>query len=189
MGHEHLANFGAANFWNAATSVGITHRQDPNAGDATGIFWLLRALDPVTETISYAKTVHYDRVKTRPNYHLLPEHAVSKVLFRDKRAIGVEYLSPTTGEIRTAKATKEVIMAAGAVHSPQILQLSSVEPKALLQSLGIKVVVDLPGVGQNFQDHLDLKVDYNCESYTLSERPRVLLFLRIDTNDNSHVKH
>ncbi len=156
----------AANFWNAATSVGITPRKDSNAGDATGIFWLLRALDPITETRSYAKTVHYDRVKTRPNYHLLPEHAVSKVLFHNKKAIGVEYLSPSTGEIQTAKSTKEVIMAAGAVHSPQLLQLSGVGPKALLQSLGIEVVTDLPGVGKNFQDHLDLKVDYNCELFT-----------------------
>ncbi|KAK0122039.1 hypothetical protein ONS95_010303 [Cadophora gregata] len=55
-------------------------------------------------------------------------------------------------------------MAAGAVHSPQILQLSGIGPKALLQRFGIKVVVDLPGVGQNFQDHLDLKVDYTFTS-------------------------
>ncbi|KAL2060753.1 hypothetical protein VTL71DRAFT_9395 [Oculimacula yallundae] len=155
----------SANFWNAATAEGITPRKDPNAGDATGLFWLLRALDPVKRVRSYAKTVHYDRVKNaRPNYHLLPEHAVSKVLFKDKKAIGVEYISPSTGAVQTAKATKEVVMAAGAVHSPQILQLSGVGPKALLQSFGIKVVVDLPGVGSNFQDHLDLKVDYTFTS-------------------------
>ncbi|PVH77666.1 GMC oxidoreductase [Cadophora sp. DSE1049] len=155
----------SANFWNAASAVGIAPRQDPNAGDATGLFWLLRALDPVTRVRSYAKTAHYDRVRnSRPNYHLLPEYAVSKVLFKDKKAVGVEYISPATGEVQTAKARKEIVMAAGAVHSPQILQLSGVGPKALLQSLGIKVVVDLPGVGQNFQDHLDLKVDHTFTS-------------------------
>tara|TARA_R110002060_G_scaffold71576_2_gene80221 strand:+ start:186 stop:551 length:366 start_codon:yes stop_codon:yes gene_type:complete len=121
-------------------------------------------LDPLAKVRSYAKTVHYDRVaKSRPNYHLLPEHAVSKVLFKDKRAVGIEYVSPATGEVQTAKPTKEIVMAAGAVHSPQILQLSGVGPKALLKGFGIEVVVDLPGVGQNFQDHLDLKVDYTCK--------------------------
>ncbi|CZS97710.1 related to alcohol oxidase [Rhynchosporium agropyri] len=155
----------SANFWNAATAEGIAPRRDPNAGDATGLFWLLRALDPVKRVRSYARTVHYERVKSsRPNYHLLPEHAVSKVLFKDKKAIGVEYISPNTGKIQTAKATKEVVMAAGAVHSPQILQLSGVGPKSLLEGFGIKVVVDLPGVGSNFQDHLDLKVDYTFTS-------------------------
>ncbi len=63
-------------------------------------------------------------------------------------------------------------MAAGAVHSPQILQLSGVGPKALLQSLGIELVADLPGVGQNFQDHLDLKVDYNCEFSLVLDFPK-----------------
>ncbi|KAI9051847.1 hypothetical protein LZ554_004108 [Drepanopeziza brunnea f. sp. 'monogermtubi'] len=154
----------SANFWNAAASIGITPRMDPGSGDATGLFWLLRALNPVSETRSYAKIAHYDQVKSRPNYHLLPEHAVNRVVFRNKTAIGVEYLSPSTGETNTARATKEVIMAAGAVHSPQILQLSGVGSKALLKGLGIDVVVDLPGVGQNFQDHMDLKVDYNFTS-------------------------
>ncbi|KAG4421026.1 hypothetical protein IFR04_005789 [Cadophora malorum] len=155
----------SANFWNAATDVGITARQDPNAGDATALFRLVRALDPLAKVRSYAKTVHYDRVaKSRPNYHLLPEHAVSKVLFKDKRAVGIEYVSPATGEVQTAKPTKEIVMAAGAVHSPQILQLSGVGPKALLKGFGIEVVVDFPGVGQNFQDHLDLKVDYTFTS-------------------------
>ncbi|KAH6720855.1 choline dehydrogenase-like protein [Leptodontidium sp. MPI-SDFR-AT-0119] len=155
----------SANFWNAATASAIAPRKDPNAGDATGLFWLLRALDPVTRMRSYARTVHYERVKnSRPNYHLLPEHAVGKVLFKDGRAFGVEYISPSIGEVQTVEATKEVIMAAGAVHSPQVLQLSGVGPKALLQKFGIKVVVDLPGVGQNFQDHLDLKVDYTFTS-------------------------
>lgn len=68
-----------------------------------------------------------------------------------------------TGETFNATAKKEVILAAGAVHSPQILQLSGVGPKALLLSLGIPVVLDLPGVGTNFQDQTDLKVNYNCK--------------------------
>jgi choline dehydrogenase len=68
-----------------------------------------------------------------------------------------------TTQVYNVTARNEVILAAGAVHSPQILQLSGVGPKALLQSLGIPVVLDLPGVGTNFQDQLNMPVTYNCK--------------------------
>ena len=61
------------------------------------------------------------------------------------------------------KANNEVILAAGAAHTPQILQLSGVGPKDLLDSLGIPIIVDLPGVGQNFQDQPTLYASYHCE--------------------------
>ena len=102
-------------------------------------------------------------IGTRPNYHILPSTLVSRVLFTGKRATGVEILDPTTSIKTSALATKEVIVSAGGVHSPQILQLSGIGPKALLQSLGIPVVVDLPGVGQNFQDQSSLAINYNCK--------------------------
>lgn len=59
-------------------------------------------------------------------------------------------------------AKQEVVLAAGSGHTPQLLQLSGIGPKSLLQSLGIKTVVDLPGVGSNFQDHAVLYVGANC---------------------------
>lgn len=152
------------NFWDASLALGIPVAPDPNNGNNTGLFTLLRALDPDTETRSYAKTAHYDRViNSRPNYHLLTDTAVSKVLFNGKTAVGVEYIPVGTTEVFNATACNEVIIAAGAVHSPQILQLSGVGPKALLQNLGIPVVVDLPGVGTNFQDQLNMPVTYNCK--------------------------
>lgn len=121
-------------------------------------------MDPTTETRSYAATGHYDRViATRPNYHVLPLHAAAKVLFKNKTAVGVNYTSTSTGVSSIAFARKEVIVAAGGVHSPQILQVSGVGPKAMIENLGIESVVDLPGVGTNMQDHLVLTVTYNCE--------------------------
>lgn len=124
----------------------------------------MKALDADTETRSYAKAAHYDRVSSRPNsYHPLPSTAVSKVLFKDKTAVGVEYRLVGINQVFSATACNEVISAAGGVHLPQILQLSGVGPKALLQSLGIPVVLDLPGVGTNFQDQLNMPVTYNCE--------------------------
>lgn len=102
-------------------------------------------------------------IATRPNYHILPLHAVSKVLFDGKTAVGVNFTSTSTGTSSIAHARKEVVVAAGGVHSPQILQVSGVGPKTLIKSLGIKSVVDLPGVGTNMQDHLVLTMVYNCE--------------------------
>lgn len=154
---------GDKNFWNAATTVGIKEATNPNDGSAIGLFWLLKALDPRNETRSYARIAHYDRViGSRPNYHLLAEHAVSKVLLKEKKAIGIEYISRNTGEINNVTAKKEVIVAAGAVHAPQVLHLSGIGPKAYLQSLRIDTIVDLPGVGQNLQDHMTLDINYSC---------------------------
>lgn len=96
--------------------------------------------------------------------------AVSKVLFNHKTAVGVEFIDRTTNIVYNATACDEVILAAGAVHSPQILQLSGVGPKALLQSLGIPVVLDLPGVGTNFQDQLNMPVTYNCKKVAQTRR-------------------
>jgi choline dehydrogenase len=153
----------SGHWWEAAKAVGIPESIDPNNGNDTGLFTLLRALDPDTETRSYAKTAHYDRVSFRPNYHLLTETAVSRITFTGKTATGVQYIPVGTTQVYNVTARNEVILAAGAVHSPQILQLSGVGPKALLQSLGIPVVLDLPGVGTNFQDQLNMPVTYNCK--------------------------
>ena len=104
----------------------------------------------------------YDRDADRPNYHILPKTAVSRVLFEGRTAVGVEYVGTMNGTKRTIGVSKEVIVAAGSIHTPQILQLSGIGDAATLKPSGIKSVSDLPGVGQNLQDHLVLKVNYNC---------------------------
>jgi choline dehydrogenase-like flavoprotein len=65
------------------------------------------------------------------------------------------------------KANREIILAAGAVRTPQILQLSGIGSEPLLSSLGIKTVVDLPGVGSNFQDQPTLYMQFSCKSYSM----------------------
>ena len=89
---------------------------------------------------------------------------VSKVIFRGNTAIGVEYLPSEGGKASTAYAKKEVILAAGALNTPKILQLSGVGPKKLLQKHNIPIVVDLPGVGSNLQDQLTLKIPYTASN-------------------------
>lgn len=80
-------------------------------------------------------------------------------------AIGVEFTSRDVGVPKTVKAKKEVILSAGTIHTPQVLQLSGIGDRRLLEEAGIEVVVDLPGVGQNFQDHALLNVPYRCEFF------------------------
>jgi len=154
----------AENFFRAWHSIGVPTPKDPGSGDARGAFWAPSSLDPKDETRSYARIAHYDRViGSRPNYHLLTDSAVSRIIFKGKTAVGAEYTLRDTNQPGTVLARKEVILAAGSVHSPQILQLSGIGSDSLLKSLGIKMVMDLPGVGQNFQDHPTLYSSFNCK--------------------------
>lgn len=151
-------------FLEGFSELGIPTPKDPNAGTKYGVFWVPSSIDPKTRTRSYAHSAHYDRVvPTRPNYHILLKHAVKKLLTEDRQVIGVEYVSRETESITTVRGNKEVIIAAGAIHSPQILQLSGIGPKYLLENLGVNTVVDLPGVGNNLQDHPYGITLWNCE--------------------------
>ena len=152
-----------ANWWSAAQSVGLPAIKDPNNGDDFGIYWFPYVVDASTRTRSHSRRNHYDRVKdSRPNYHILPSNMVSKVIFRGTTAVGLEYLPTAGGEVSVAFAAIEVILAAGALNTPKILQLSGVGSRKLLQKHKIPVVVDLPGVGSNLQDQLTLKVPYTA---------------------------
>jgi choline dehydrogenase len=90
-------------------------------------------------------------ILARPNLALHSGAHVTRVLFEGGVAVGVEWRAGSV--LDTARAHREVILAAGAIQSPQILQLSGVGPARLLQSHGIAVVADSPGVGENLQDH------------------------------------
>jgi choline dehydrogenase-like flavoprotein len=154
---------GSGHWWSASLSANLKPARDPSSGANTGLFWVPTVLDVKTQTRCSARTAHYDPVKARPNYQVLAEHQVAKILFKGTRATGVQYLGSSGGNSSTVFASKEVILAAGAIHTPQILQLSGVGPKKVLKSLGIPVVVNLPGVGTNFQDHASIVVQYNCK--------------------------
>ena len=99
-------------------------------------------------------------VLRRPNLHLATRAFTTKVLFEGTRATGVEYTKG--GRTRTAQAG-EVICCGGSINSPQLLQLSGVGPADLLRSHGIDVVADVPAVGANLQDHLEVYVQYACK--------------------------
>jgi choline dehydrogenase len=142
-------------FFNAFHELGVTAPDDPSDGSANGVFWAPSTLDPVKRTRSYARAVHYDRVvDARPNYHVLPMTAATKVLFdKSKKASAVEYVDRATNKTFQISASKEVILAAGAVHTPQLLLLSGIGYKNVLNEHRIECIADVPGVGHNFQDH------------------------------------
>jgi choline dehydrogenase len=96
----------------------------------------------------------------RPNLTLRTAAHATRLLFEGTRVVGVSYIQD--GEARQVHARNEVILCGGAINSPQLLLLSGIGPADQLRALGIPVVVDLPGVGQNLQDHLDVAVAYAC---------------------------
>ncbi|OCL15252.1 GMC oxidoreductase [Glonium stellatum] len=141
-------------FWGGWADLGIQRQQEGANGSAYGVFWIPSSLDPVTQTRSYARTAHYDPIKSRSNYHLLTGYTVTHVTFAyGLTACGVSVQSRDSNTTTIIKARKEIILSAGAMGTPQILQRSGIGPKALLNKAGIKVKRNLPGVGQNFQDH------------------------------------
>ncbi|KAK0508304.1 hypothetical protein JMJ35_009388 [Cladonia borealis] len=152
------------NFIRAWHSLGIESPEDPSGGTATGVYYGSSSLDPKNESRSDSQTAHYNSVSSRPNYHFLTGSAVSKINFVRQNATGVEWINRETFGFGYVNADKEVILAAGAAHSPQVLQLSGVGPKSLLNRLEIPIVIDLPGVGQNFQDQPTLYPSYNFTS-------------------------
>ena len=95
-------------------------------------------------------------VRSRENLTIITHAQVSKVTFRGKVTTGVEWIKD--GKIHSAVADREVILSAGALQSPQILQLSGVGPAGLLRSLGFPVVADAPEVGRNLQDHYQARL-------------------------------
>jgi len=108
------------------------------------------------------------QARRRPNLAVVSNALARRILFSGRRAIGVEYRCGDT--TRVAHANVEVIVAGGAFNSPQLLQLSGLGPAALLESFGINVVADMPGVGADLQDHLQVRMQYRCtEPITMND--------------------
>lgn len=99
--------------------------------------------------------------RRRKNLTVLSKVTVQKVLFEGKRATGVAYKQ--AGKAYTVMAHKEVILSAGAIASPQLLQVSGIGPKSVLEAAGVPVLHELPGVGENLQDHLEVYFQYRCK--------------------------
>jgi len=110
---------------------------------------------------SSASREYLDPVKSRKNLTIVTGALVTKVVLEDKVAKGVEYV--VNGKTETAATSNEVILSAGSIGSPHILQLSGIGDKEILEKAGVDVKHHLPGVGQNLQDHLEFYFQYKCK--------------------------
>lgn len=108
-----------------------------------------------------AAVAYLNPAKARKNLKIVTHAHVARVLFQGRRAVGVEWRD--RGETLSATAQREVILSAGAIQTPQLLQLSGVGPGALLQDLGVPLVHDSVGVGENLQDHLQARCVFRCK--------------------------
>lgn len=133
----------------AATEFGLPRNADFNGPTSYGVgAYQLSIRGGWRESASRA---FLRPVRERGNLALRTRALVTRVTFEGTRAVGVEWVEG--GQRRRVRARREVLLAAGAIQSPQLLQLSGVGPAELLRGLGIGVVADLPGVGRNLQDH------------------------------------
>lgn len=140
----------------SAANVGFKRNDDFNGARMEGIGYFQNT---TRNGLRCSTAVAYLRpARRRRNLSVVAEAHTCKVLIDDGRAIGVEYL--WHGLRRTARARGEVILAAGAIGSPQIMMLSGLGPAPGLKKHGIEVIRDLRGVGENLQDHLQLRMVY-----------------------------
>ncbi|WP_343559594.1 choline dehydrogenase [Kiloniella sp. b19] len=98
----------------------------------------------------------------RPNLKLVTGALAKRILLEGKKAVGLEYLANGSTP-KKVYANKEVILSAGSIGSPQLLQLSGIGPAEVLKKAGVEVVHDLPGVGRNLQDHLEVYFQFHCK--------------------------
>jgi choline dehydrogenase len=111
------------------------------------------------------------QARRRANLEVVPKALATRILFDGRRATGVEYA--VGDDKRSARANAEVIVASGAFNSPQLLQLSGLGPASLLQSHGIAVIADAPGVGDALNDHISGRIMLRCkEPITLNDAVR-----------------
>lgn len=142
-------------FSQAAQQTGIPATDDFNRGDNTGVGYF---------EVNQKRGIRWNASKAflrpalaRPNLTVITGAQAERLVFDGKRCAGVEYRG---GAPFVARARVEVLVASGAVNSPQLLELSGIGDGSRLQALGIGVVADLRGVGENLQDHLQLRMAF-----------------------------
>lgn len=159
------------NFLSAAQEIGINLNRDMNGANQEGVG-------------NYQITTHRGQrmsasraylwpIKGRTNLTVIKNALASRVLIKDKKAYGVEYLK--SGKTQQVFAKCEVILSAGSINSPQLLQLSGVGPKSILEQASVPLIHESPAVGENLQDHLGVSYFYKSKVPTLNDQLRPVL--------------
>jgi choline dehydrogenase len=145
-------------FVKAAVEAGLPFNPDFNGAKQEGAGFFqstTRRGRRASSAFSYLRPA-----RDRGNLHIETDALAQRLLFEGRRARAVEYRQ--RGQLRTARARREILVSSGAYNSPQLLQLSGVGPAGLLKSHGIDVVLDAPGVGNDLQDHLQVRIVMRC---------------------------
>jgi len=148
-------------FIKAANQAGIPFNPDFNGRVQEGVgelqvtVWNRRRS---STAVAYLKPA-----RMRSNLQVETNAWVQRVVFEGKKAVGVEFRQ--NGQTRVVRARREVILCGGSINSPQLLQVSGVGPGALLQEHGVNVVHDMPGVGENLQDHVGPRLTYRVRDH------------------------
>jgi choline dehydrogenase len=156
-------------FVRAAQELGIPFTADFNGAAQEGV-----GLYDVTQKNARrdsASTAYLKPIRLRPNLTIQTHALARRILIGNGRAVGLEYA--LKGEPATVRVDRELILSSGAVNTPRLMLLSGIGPAGELSPLGIPVVHDLPGVGKNFQDHMDVyhTAATTPVSYNESDRP------------------
>lgn len=142
----------------AGVEIGLTPNEDFNGADQEGV-GVFQATQKNGRRHS-AATAYLKPALSRPNLTVQTNAHATRLLFEGKRAIGLEYAQG--GQTKQVYVNREVILCGGTVNSPQLLLLSGIGPAAHLKEHDIDVVLDLPGVGENLQDHAGAVLAYEC---------------------------
>ena len=177
-------------WFEALEELGVTKCLDPNDGTNGGGYFIPLSIEPDAQTRSDARRTYHDPAAQRPKYTLAIHAQVTRILFNGVdneeapaapysntstsrrfwkasqhqpaplQATGVVFASGPDAPLQTAFARHEVILAAGAIHSPRLLELSGIGSRDILSLFNIPVLSELPGVGANLQDHAMIHLDY-----------------------------
>ena len=155
-------------FIKASEEIGIPNNPDCNGETQEGVGYFQQTSFKGFRRSSYRSFLN-KKIRNRKNLTIITNTQVSKVLFKNKKAIGVQCIESNAHKDRNIYANSEVIISAGSISSPQILQLSGIGDEQHLKRLGINVIHNNPAVGKNLQDHLQVRMVFKTNTRTLND--------------------
>jgi len=155
-------------FIQASQEIGIPYNPDCNGEQQEGVGYFQQTSFKGFRKSSYRSFLNR-KIRGRKNLTIVTNTRISKLIFEDKRVIGVNCIQSYNQPDKTIYANNEVILSAGSISSPQILQLSGIGDAKQLEKLGIDVVHNNPAVGKNLQDHLQVRMVFKTNTRTLND--------------------
>ena len=155
-------------FIKASEEIGIPNNPDCNGETQEGVGYFQQTSFKGFRRSSYRSFLN-KKIRNRKNLTIITNTQVSKVLFKNKKAIGVQCIESNANKDQNIYANSEVIISAGSISSPQILQLSGIGDEQHLKGLGINVIHNNPAVGKNLQDHLQVRMVFKTNTRTLND--------------------